>query len=229
MRKIALAAAMIGLLVMPALAQTPPRRHADADPRHGREARRPKPDGQSARGTQADDRAGTEFHRGGVVKKSLADIKAGDFVASPSIKGTDGKLHAIEVLHLPPRRMPGVAEGAASLGPRAGQRDDQRHRRPASRSAPAGGACKVSYKGGESEVVVGPDVPVVAFGPRRHEALLKPGAAVFADRPESAGRQLDGGPRNGGEEQSQAADVIEAEPRSDECTRGRTIAAARRR
>src|SRR3954462_6328151 len=30
----------------------------------------------------------------GVAKRSLSDIKAGDYVASTSIKGTDGKLHA---------------------------------------------------------------------------------------------------------------------------------------
>ena len=32
-----------------------------------------------------------------LVKKSLADIKDGDFLASTGVKGTDGKLHAIEV------------------------------------------------------------------------------------------------------------------------------------
>src|SRR5262249_40910514 len=36
-----------------------------------------------------------------LVKKSLADIKAGDFLASTGMKGTDGKLHAIEVRIFP--------------------------------------------------------------------------------------------------------------------------------
>src|SRR5689334_8384749 len=44
----------------------------------------------------------------GTEKRTLADIKDGTYVASTSIKGTDGKLHAIEV-HLlgdtPPRRL----------------------------------------------------------------------------------------------------------------------------
>src|SRR5262249_26390313 len=31
-----------------------------------------------------------------LVKKSLADIKPGDFVASTGVKGKDGKIHAIE-------------------------------------------------------------------------------------------------------------------------------------
>ena len=33
----------------------------------------------------------------GTVKRSLADIKAGDFIASTSTKGADGKLHALEI------------------------------------------------------------------------------------------------------------------------------------
>jgi hypothetical protein len=45
-----------------------------------------------------------------VVKRGLADIKAGDYVASTSVKGTDGKLHAIEV-HIFPEAMRGTAEG----------------------------------------------------------------------------------------------------------------------
>ena len=32
-----------------------------------------------------------------LVKRNLADIKPGDFVASTGIKGKDGKIHAIEV------------------------------------------------------------------------------------------------------------------------------------
>jgi hypothetical protein len=36
-----------------------------------------------------------------LVKKSLADIKAGDFVASTSTKGTDGKNHSVELRIFP--------------------------------------------------------------------------------------------------------------------------------
>src|SRR5260370_19486968 len=45
-----------------------------------------------------------------VVRRGLADIKAGDYVASISVKGTDGELHAIE-LHILPEAMRGMAEG----------------------------------------------------------------------------------------------------------------------
>jgi len=44
--------------------------------------------------------------------------------------------------------------------------------------APGGRVLKVSYKGGESEVIVPPAAPVVTFGPGDPK-LLKRGAAVF--------------------------------------------------
>ena len=33
----------------------------------------------------------------GVVKRSLADIKAGDYIASTSVRGPDGHLRALEI------------------------------------------------------------------------------------------------------------------------------------
>jgi hypothetical protein len=41
---------------------------------------------------------------------SLADIKAGDYVAATSVKGTDGKLPALEI-HIFPETVRGVGEG----------------------------------------------------------------------------------------------------------------------
>jgi hypothetical protein len=46
----------------------------------------------------------------GVARRSLADIRAGDYVASTSARGTDGKLHAREI-HIFPEAMRGVGEG----------------------------------------------------------------------------------------------------------------------
>jgi hypothetical protein len=36
----------------------------------------------------------------------------------------------------------------------------------------------VAYKGGEAEVLVGPDIPIVTYVPG-DQSLLKPGAAIF--------------------------------------------------
>jgi hypothetical protein len=44
--------------------------------------------------------------------------------------------------------------------------------------APQGPVLHVTFKGGESEYTIGPDVPVLANGPG-DISLLKPGVAVF--------------------------------------------------
>lgn len=112
-----------------------------------------------------------------VVKRSLADIKAGDYVASTSIRGTDGRLHALEV-HIFPEAMRGAGEGQrpwdlapASLMTNATVAGIA--------ATPQGQALKVTYKGGEAEVIVGPDVPVVGLVPG-DVGLLAPGRTVFA-------------------------------------------------
>ncbi len=45
-------------------------------------------------------------------------------------------------------------------------------------NAPQGGTLKVTYKGGESEIVVDPATPVFGYG-AGDASLLKPGAAIF--------------------------------------------------
>ena len=62
-----------------------------------------------------------------LVKKSLADIKPGDFVASTSVKGTDGKNHSVE-LRIFPEAMRGLGEGQYPWDLVPGEPDDQRHR-----------------------------------------------------------------------------------------------------
>jgi hypothetical protein len=47
------------------------------------------------------------FSISGVEKRSLSDIKPGDYIASTSVRGPDGKLRALEVHFLPP----GAGEG----------------------------------------------------------------------------------------------------------------------
>jgi hypothetical protein len=111
-----------------------------------------------------------------VVKKSLADIKTGDYVASTSVRGSDGKLHAVEV-HIFPEAMRGTAEGQFpwDLVPQS-----------LMTNATVTGVVKgtgataitVAYKGTSSEILVGPDVPVVGYAPA-DASLLVPGAAVF--------------------------------------------------
>src|SRR5437588_12909033 len=106
MRKIAIAA-LIALAVGPALAQTPPagtpvRIRGTVEKLDGQNLMVKSRDGQSLTVVLA-----PNFAVSGVVAKSLADIKPGDFVASTSLKGSDGKLKAIEV-HILPDNLRGV-------------------------------------------------------------------------------------------------------------------------
>lgn len=111
-----------------------------------------------------------------LVKKKLSDIKAGDYVASTGIKGTDGKIHAIEV-RIFPEASRGVGDGqypwdlkpdSIMTNATVGKVDQ----------APQGPVLHVTFKGTESEYTVGSDVPVLANGPG-DISLLKPGVAVF--------------------------------------------------
>ena len=176
MTRIALSLAFIVLLVAPSLAQAPPA----SSPTRVRGTVE-KLDGQNLavktrEGPVATIALAPNFTVNGIVKKDLADIKQGDYVGVASTKGTDGKLHALEVLIFP-EAMRGTAEGqfpwdlqpeslmtnAAVAGVAA---------------APTGRTLKLAYKGGESEIVVGPDAPIVTFQPA-DASLLKPGATVF--------------------------------------------------
>ena len=115
-----------------------------------------------------------------LVKKSLADIKAGDFVASTSMKGTDGRNHSVE-LRIFPEAMRGLGEGqyAWDLAPESLMTNATVS---GVTGAPQGQTLKVTYKGGESELVVGPDTPIFGYG-AGDMSLLKPGAAVFIVAP----------------------------------------------
>jgi hypothetical protein len=175
MRKIAIAA-LIALAVGPAFAQSPPagtptRIRGTVDKLDGQNLMVKSRDGQTLTIELAANVAVITL-----VKKSIADIKAGDYVASTGVKGTDGKIHAIEV-RIFPEAARGTGEGqypwdlmpdSIMTNATVGKVDQ----------APQGPVLHVSFKGTESEYTVGPDVPVLANGPG-DISLLKPGVAVF--------------------------------------------------
>ena len=116
------------------------------------------------------------FAVSGVAKRSLSDIKEGDYIASTSVKGTDGKLHAIEV-HIFPEASRGTAEGQFpwDLVPDGIMTNATV---AGISTAPQGQVIKVTYKGSESEIIVPSDIPIVIYVPG-DASLLKPGAAIF--------------------------------------------------
>jgi hypothetical protein len=175
MRKIALAV-VIALGVAPALAQTPPsgtptRIRGTVDKLDGQNLMVKSRDGQTLTIELAADVAVITL-----VKKSVADIKVGDYVASTGVKGTDGKIHAVEV-RIFPEAARGTGEGqypwdlmpdSIMTNATVGKVDQ----------APQGPVLHVTFKGTDSEYTVGPEVPVLANGPG-DISLLKPGVAVF--------------------------------------------------
>lgn len=109
------------------------------------------------------------------VKKSLSDIKAGDFIANTSVKGADGKLHALEIHLFPPGRHPAEVQRPYDLAP-----DSLMTNASVGEvgSVSNGKTLTVTVKDTKSVIEVGPDVPVVMAVPG-DASLLKPGAAVF--------------------------------------------------
>ena len=161
--KLLLAGALIALLALPAAAQNPP----EGTPTRIRGTVE-KLDGQmltvkSREGPELTIALAPNFTVAAVVKKGLTDIKTGDFVGAASTKGTDGKLHALEVLIFP-EAMRGTGEGERpwDLTP-----DSLMTNATVSgiTSAPQGQALKVTYKGGESEIIVAPNTPIVHAPP----------------------------------------------------------------
>jgi hypothetical protein len=171
-----LAAGFIALLALPAIAQNPP-----ANPPTRIRGTVEKLDGhtltvKSREGQQETINLAPNVTVAYLVKMNLADIKAGDFVATTSTKGTDGKNHSVE-LRIFPEAMRGLGEGQYPWDLTPGSTMTNATVAGVA-SAPQGQTLKVTYKGGESEIVVGPNTPILGYG-SGDISLLKPGAAVF--------------------------------------------------
>lgn len=125
---------------------------------------------------------------------TLADVGAGDFIGTTAVEGAGGKLRATEV-HVFPEALRGTGEGHYPWGTAPGTTMTNGSVRSmtngsvASRTAgnAAGASLDVSYRGGESRVDVGPDVPVVVIT-LADRGLLTPGTPVLAfGQPDGAG------------------------------------------
>jgi hypothetical protein len=110
-----------------------------------------------------------------LVKRSLGDIKPGDFVASTGIRGKDGKIHAIEARIFPTAFPPGGRQFAWDLMPDSVMTNATVG---TVTKTPEGEVLHVRFAGGESEYIVGPEVPIFAPMPGG-VSLLKPGLTVF--------------------------------------------------
>jgi hypothetical protein len=167
------AAALAALIAVPALAQTPAVRVAGAvDKLDGNQLMVNDKDGQAVTVSLAADAAVY-----GVEKRSVADIKPGDFVASGGVKGTDGKIHAVEV-RIFPEALRGSGEGQRPWNVKPDGVMTNATIEGKVTQSPDGGVVHVKYKDGESEYTIGPEVPVLAYV-NADRGLLKPGASVL--------------------------------------------------
>lgn len=112
----------------------------------------------------------------GLERKRLSDIHKGDYVASTGIKGTDGKLHAIEVRILPAARR-GAGEGQFpwNLAPGSVMTNATV---TGIAAAPKGETLTVTFNGKSSSYVVDPGTVILAYT-KGSAAQLTPHAAVF--------------------------------------------------
>ena len=117
------------------------------------------------------------FAVSGVAKRRLSDIKAGDYVASTSVKGADDKLHAVEIHIFPEAMRAAVTEGQRPSSLVEGGLMTNATVVGITPAPPHGELIKVTYKDGTAEVIVAPDTPIVTYVPGDPD-LLKPGAAV---------------------------------------------------
>src|SRR6185437_2596285 len=116
MRRLPHLAAVFVFASLPAFAQAPPagtpaRIRGTVDKLDGNTLTVNGKDGQTLTIALADDLS-VQY----LVKKSLGDIKVGDFLASTGMKGTDGKIHAIEVRIFPKATPDGGRQFAWDLG-----------------------------------------------------------------------------------------------------------------
>ncbi|HWB50330.1 MAG TPA: hypothetical protein VG651_14565 [Stellaceae bacterium] len=167
------AALLAGVLTLPAVAQNAPavRVAGTVDKLDGAVLTVKEKDGTMAAVTLAGNAAIY-----GVEKRSVGDIKPGDFVASGGVKGTDGKIHAVEV-RIFPAALRGIGEGQRPWNVKTDGVMTNATVGTVTQS-PEGGVVHVTYKDGQSEYTVGPEVPVLAYVVGSRD-LLKPGAAVL--------------------------------------------------
>ncbi len=121
-----------------------------------------------------------------LVRKRLTDIHNGDFIASTSVRGKDGNLHAIEVHIFLPAQHGVVPEGQFpwDLRPNSLMTNAVVE---GTAAVKGGRVLTVTYKGQTADIEVDRGTPIVAYA-AGEPGMLKHGRAVFV----FAARQADG-------------------------------------
>jgi hypothetical protein len=173
MRPICLAGAILAFLIVPALAQegTPTRIRGTIETLDDQTLVV-----KSREGRELSVILSNDLKVSAVNKAQLSDIKQGDFIGTAAVPGTDGKLHAQEVVIFP-EALRGTGEGYRpwDLTPDSTMTN-------ATVAEVAEGAqgrlLKLKYKDGEKEIDVPAEAPIVTLA-SGDPSLLQPGTAVF--------------------------------------------------
>ena len=178
------AAAFLIVLVLPAFAQegTPTRIRGTVETLDGQTLVVKSRDNQTLSITLAED-----LQVSAVTKLELSDIKSGDYIGSAAVKGTDGKLHAQEVLVFPEAaRGSGEGHRPWDLTP-----DSTMTNATVAEvvDVAKGRLLKLKYKGGENEIEVPMEAPIVTVVPG-DRSLLQPGTVVFIPATKNADGSL---------------------------------------
>jgi hypothetical protein len=170
--QIFLAGLVLALLTLPAMAQapqgTPTNVRGEIVKLAGQTLAVKARDGHTVNITLAPDARVSSL-----AKKKLSDIHDGDYIASTSVHGKDGKLHAVEVHFLPPA----VPELQIPYDLREGSVMTNAHVSGIAKHT-GGADLALTYKGTSTEIVVDQKTAIVAPVPATMTDL-KPGKAVF--------------------------------------------------
>jgi hypothetical protein len=176
MRRLSCFGAALLLASLPALAQNPPagtstRIRGTVEKLDGHTLTVKERDGRTLMIMLADN-----FAVSALVKKTIADVKSNDYIASTGLKGKDGKLHCVD-LRILPEAQRGTAEGQFPWDSMPEATMTNATVTGMARAAD-GDMIKVKYKDKESEFVAGAECQVYGYT-QGDPSLLKPGVAIF--------------------------------------------------
>ena len=112
----------------------------------------------------------------GVVKATLADIKAGSYIGTSALPQPDGSQRALHV-HIFPEALRGVAEGHTPYDVQPGSTMTNATVAEVS-SVTDGQTFVLKYKDGEKKIVVPAGTPIVTYAPGKMDEL-QPGAKII--------------------------------------------------
>jgi hypothetical protein len=115
-----------------------------------------------------------------VVRAKLSDIQPGSYIGTTAVSAGDSKLKALEV-HVFPETMRGVGEGHRDWDLTPGS--SMTNGTVGSVVASEGSTITVDYKGGQKQVIVPDNAPIVTFAPADRTALTTgANVIVFSQR-----------------------------------------------